>query len=1333
MNDMEGESTIFDKNAMLADTPEGSDTCEDPQKMEDGDCGGGSQVLCSKRMLSTEDPDYARPPDAKRMREMEKKAQDELSGRVIKVVDREFTYSINEKQNELEEIDSRILRLQQCLHTLRYCVSLNYFAANKSAEVISTPKNLEIHPSVRRHLGKTPRSHSSQDANSGFLSKSFSAGQSSSEEGSADFNQLRTISDTVKKEPNVESNGRGMENCQDHLMARVKTEVHADSKSQVQEEGGSESAKNEDSVSSRPPSPKYLPPKPPDNPQTIVQGRHQRFQAKKRVVVGNTYQYLPPHASDETGDALRYKWQVYVRAPTQADDVSSFISAVTFILDQSYAPHHIITLKHPPFVLSRRGWGEFKIQIVLKFADSRNKQVKLLHPLTLSRADDPLALTGLWRLGQENWYDIWVYDQDKNAVQTKVEPSLGVSEEEENGPARLEKELAVGVVSHKVEENITVMHSIKSGSDAKTENLLQKEVDKIEIPNKVTGASSVSGKNILSQESSAENADHAKKAQTTSAMHLPRKSEIGEPLQSKESASVAKSSNVNGAQGKVCKIHVRQPDGRLVPYFIPAHMYSLALKIAQTGNKIQGNQEGSVDNKQASLVEKTGLQQEAKGSQQSASSNPESDDLVKVQKESKDITQQKNSVECETKCESGQESSKGSGVPVKIFNISPNKGSVKPSQVVMSQLPSSGSQSIPKLTLTTQGKQTVARVSAGSLSQNALQQLLVKAGLKDKKPALVKKLLSKTNDVNGELVQSVQSPEGQLLSDQSSLIKKPNLQFMPVKIVQDKQPGGSSTAKIVKKAISTANIRFVTNNGQLISAGQLAKGITIPVASKPSTVTQELPTSKCILTTSSTSTTAAIKDGTSVVVMPSGRILAGSGGLQLVTSQGKNTVTQHPPLVVCSSAQSGKTLQLPPLIVRSAGNNRTLCTLSNTASTGSTVKNIAVTGVSLLRGNVVTSVTPAAVRTLLKPLCITTTAGVTATTPVFTNVATKVTSIPATLKSSSAKTSGSDTGKIIVPPVIGLPDKVAESSSEDQEVNATKKWEEQIRQFKATCQACRSLDACINLWVRAIPLVAPPNKWISKCILPFCAGSIEEFKLWPLGKQRAAEFQRAREVRRHISECGIEGSNWWTTNRIVAWARCHAYTPVEPRPLLQTDKLFLPLEQQVFSTITDIGNLEERERSNNEQQFACSTHQDIDVVSVIEEENELTSPHKSSASPWKEQSVFMAWEDQETVDGCEWVGHLASQLRINQTSEEVLPGYRADVARATMWKAMLNLMEDLLRSSHSEAWGDSSEETSGSPPLVPPKEITHNHVLKALTTKRQEFQLFTNYGLGSLS
>lgn len=62
------------------------------------------------------------------------------------------------------------------------------------------------------------------------------------------------------------------------------------------------------------------------------------------------------------------------------------------------------------------------------------------------------------------------------------------------------------------------------------------------------------------------------------------------------------------------------------------------------------------------------------------------------------------------------------------------------------------------------------------------------------------------------------------------------------------------------------------------------------------------------------------------------------------------------------------------------------------------------------------------------------------------------------------------------------------------------------------------------------------------------------------------------------------------------------------------DKFCLSLDQQALSTITDIGNLEELERCNSEQQFTCSTHQDIDVVSMTEEEAEPTSPHKCSGT-----------------------------------------------------------------------------------------------------------------------
>ena len=66
-------------------------------------------------------------------------------------------------------------------------------------------------------------------------------------------------------------------------------------------------------------------------------------------------------------------------------------------------------------------------------------------------------------------------------------------------------------------------------------------------------------------------------------------------------------------------------------------------------------------------------------------------------------------------------------------------------------------------------------------------------------------------------------------------------------------------------------------------------------------------------------------------------------------------------------------------------------------------------------------------------------------------------------------------------------------------------------------------------------------------------------------------------------------------------------------------------------------------------------------------------PHVSkryyfTVSPWKEKQEFIEWENQEVVQGCEWVGTLVSQMRINYNSEEVAPGYKADAARATLWK-----------------------------------------------------------------
>lgn len=62
-----------------------------------------------------------------------------------------------------------------------------------------------------------------------------------------------------------------------------------------------------------------------------------------RVVIGNTYQYIPN--SEDVEDHLKFKWRVYVRGPPEDGDISNVISSVKFTLDKSYSPHDVIVVR----------------------------------------------------------------------------------------------------------------------------------------------------------------------------------------------------------------------------------------------------------------------------------------------------------------------------------------------------------------------------------------------------------------------------------------------------------------------------------------------------------------------------------------------------------------------------------------------------------------------------------------------------------------------------------------------------------------------------------------------------------------------------------------------------------------------------------------------------------------------------------------------------------------------------------------------------------------------------------------------------------------------------
>lgn len=123
-----------------------------------------------------------------------------------------------------------------------------------------------------------------------------------------------------------------------------------------------------------------------------------RFYVTKRIIVGNTSQYL---LSTTKGDPTTHKWMVYVRGPPEDSEISQFISSVWFFLHSSYAPNDLVKVTQTPFHLIRRGWGEFPIRVQLHFVNPSQRPIDIIHNLKLDKTK-----TGQQTLGAETIVDI---------------------------------------------------------------------------------------------------------------------------------------------------------------------------------------------------------------------------------------------------------------------------------------------------------------------------------------------------------------------------------------------------------------------------------------------------------------------------------------------------------------------------------------------------------------------------------------------------------------------------------------------------------------------------------------------------------------------------------------------------------------------------------------------------------------------------------------------------------------------------------------------------------------------------------------------------------------
>ena len=134
-------------------------------------------------------------------------------------------------------------------------------------------------------------------------------------------------------------------------------------------------------ASDKPNFPTYLPPIKKEDPFVALPPRAFQHKQKRRIVVGNVSKWIPENQRE---GVATHKWMVYVRGDEENPDLPE-VCRVRFYLHPSYKPHHEVDVDTPPWQLTRRGWGEFPLRVLIFFENNENKSIELVHQIKLDK------------------------------------------------------------------------------------------------------------------------------------------------------------------------------------------------------------------------------------------------------------------------------------------------------------------------------------------------------------------------------------------------------------------------------------------------------------------------------------------------------------------------------------------------------------------------------------------------------------------------------------------------------------------------------------------------------------------------------------------------------------------------------------------------------------------------------------------------------------------------------------------------------------------------------------------------------------------------------------
>ncbi|XP_061234900.1 YEATS domain-containing protein 2 isoform X10 [Neopsephotus bourkii] len=1003
-----------------------------------------------------------------------------------------------------------------------------------------------------------------------------------------------------------------------------------------------------------------------------------RLYVKKTIVVGNVSKYIPPDKREEN-DQSTHKWMVYVRGSRREPSINHFVKKVWFFLHPSYKPNDLVEVREPPFHLTRRGWGEFPVRVQIHFKDSQNKRIDIIHNLKLDR-----TYTGLQTLGAETVVDVELH---RHSLGEEYLFSQSSESDLSDVPTSLPLPLSIPAP---VKASSPIKQLRDSSPDA--------SVDKGSPTSKLTSSCQVShgtGSPVSKTHGS---------SFVTSAVKVIIKQEPGELPQQPQLPVTGTTTQSSVQQYVTVK---------------GSHMLALSPQ-----KPVVSTSEGTVQSKVVGVPVGSALQSTVK--QAVAISGGQ----ILVAKSSSSVAKTVGPKQVVTQGVAKAIVSGGGGTIVaqpvqtitkaQVSSTGAQKSASQGSVMATLQLPATNLANLAnlppgtKLYLTTNSKNPSGKGKLLLIPQGAILRATNNASLQSG---------SSTNSGGGggggtqstssNLSQHLtytsyilkQTPQGTFLVGQPSP-QSSGKQLTPASVVQGSVGvGTSSTQGQALKVITgqkTALFTQAAASGQTslvkISDGSIKSVPASSQLSKPGTTV--LRVSGGVITTAAAPAMALPTNGVAQQIdnagsssLSSGTPAAKTSGQQhqICVSQSQSTSSVVNKTATSTVVSVASLMTTPTPVTGKAAVSGLLKIHSNQSSPQQAVltvpSQLKQLGVSTASGGVQTILMP-----MNKVIQSLTTSKVSAVTAASTLVPT-----PTTASITKVKME---------------PDSAAQNCSSvgTQEGQAAVKTEEssELGNYVINIEYLENVQQLLTAIVKKVPLIAEKSEDASS----FCAGSVEQYYSWNIGKRRAAEWQRAMTVKKILQEIIEKHPRFHNitplkTKHVVHWCRCHGYTPPDPETL-QND------EDSIEDVLTQIDSEPECPSSYSSGEELCRKLEELQQFLKREPEHEEEVDVLNFSEPLKINIKKEQEEKQEemkfylgSLPASEFVRDAAEKIGISFQPAEVQKNVYASVIEDMILKATEQLMSDILRQALAVAYQTAPHNRT-------PREITVMNIHKAI-------------------